>query len=1389
MNGKYLYKIAALVISLAAFSYSQTNASGSLSDYVTAYTAGLPGADGNDYQTPSPSQRTEWENTILLLMQGSYGLANTAANNFGYRVVIFYDTTTLETYYILEKQSLSTNHWGMFVSNPGAKRSRLFIQAPHPKYDTYTDRQATYIFRYNSCRALFITGTHRCNSTTNTTCSGTSTVCGASGPYKISDQAHTVDGMLQVTTNLLNNNITNLFVIQPHGFTQGEGDPNIILSNGTRNTPGTDYALMLRDNLLDIDDTLTFKTAHIDLDWDRLVALMNTQGRLINNSSDPCSNNAAISSGRFIHLEQCYTLRNSTAARKKLSDAIGLTFSEESLVLLSPNGGESLNSGTTHNITWSSAGVTSAVQLEYSTDNGQNWVLISDNAPNTGTYAWAVPYTGTWKAKIRIADANFAPVADTSSSVFKILHSVYSTTGSTVFVDASSAFGPRLLGGVYDFHRGMDFDGAYNTPIRPSRAGVIVRMEDSAQTSGTGLERFGNWMLVRIDSSDGQPRHNAYLHLNGFHRFSVGDTVTTMDTVGFMGKSGYEINTVHLHLELYKNLTGTAIDKDKAKNPVELLPYSNSNSYQVNFIELGDSSAAEVISQDTELDLDGVVIYCTINDRTVEFNSRIGIDPIDNNNPHYNNVRIDPALFTQESGTRTIKFWVKSSESGTIDSVKIADVKGYSITISQSSLGQRYAVATGNWNGAIWATTSGGAAGSASVPMYLNDIAINPNITLTINISDAQCKSVSFAATTSKISFSSNSVLSIYGDFTLASTSHQAISAWTAGAKIKFTGYATQTLRGWSTTGFSTSFDEIIVDKSGGKVVTDGSNMRFGIGTSLEIINGTFELASTDDIEGRNYAGTAASPTITIQAGATFNMVGSLSHIRRASNTTVSLKRIGIVIVYGTANFRSTSSNGINFSGINVENGGFVVAASFSATSPNNFNPNSVIVKAGGEFLVTSSVNFWETTTPAFNLLSGGVLSLSVEPTYAFPPEFTNNGTIEYGFIGDQLIKTQSYNGLMISGGGNKTLAGDIAISGELNIQNGHLVTGINKVTLSSSATMAEAIGSMILGKVTTTRNVEQNVTNVFGGIGVEINAAGNAPGSTLIERETGNEITSNGNSSIKRCFYISPAVNNSLNASLVFHYDDSELNGISESNLRLFRASELNGEWSFMNGIVNTESNTITLSGIDGFSYWTAGNSESPLPVELSALSATVKGSSVNINWETKTEINSFMFEIQRMGSKTNWEKAGEVSASGNSNSPKEYSFKDENLTNGKYHYRLKIVDNDGKYKYSDAVDVNVDKPDKFAISQNYPNPFNPSTAIEYQIPERSQVTLKIFDILGNEVEMLVNEVMEAGYYKVNYFLGRKSISSGTYLCRLTVTGEETGRIFSEVKKMQLIK
>ena len=134
-----------------------------------------------------------------------------------------------------------------------------------------------------------------------------------------------------------------------------------------------------------------------------------------------------------------------------------------------------------------------------------------------------------------------------------------------------------------------------------------------------------------------------------------------------------------------------------------------------------------------------------------------------------------------------------------------------------------------------------------------------------------------------------------------------------------------------------------------------------------------------------------------------------------------------------------------------------------------------------------------------------------------------------------------------------------------------------------------------------------------------------------------------------------------------------------------------------------------------------------------------------------------------------------------GNSNSPKEYSFIDDEVTSGKYAYRLKQIDNDGTFEYSKIIEIDVNVPLEFELSQNYPNPFNPSTTIKFSLPTTSSVKLSVFNILGEEVQTLVNETKEAGIYTINF--NASQLNSGIYFYKL-----ET-RNFLLVKKMSLIR
>jgi hypothetical protein len=195
-------------------------------------------------------------------------------------------------------------------------------------------------------------------------------------------------------------------------------------------------------------------------------------------------------------------------------------------------------------------------------------------------------------------------------------------------------------------------------------------------------------------------------------------------------------------------------------------------------------------------------------------------------------------------------------------------------------------------------------------------------------------------------------------------------------------------------------------------------------------------------------------------------------------------------------------------------------------------------------------------------------------------------------------------------------------------------------------------------------------------------------------------------------------------------------------------------------------------------------------LPVELISFNAqTNQVGEIILSWETATEVNNYGFEVERTSgnSELQWTTVGFVKGNGNSSSPKNYSFTDHPNYSSKYYYRLKQIDNDGSYEYSNLVEVIMNAPSVYALAQNFPNPFNPSTTIEFTIPEESRVSLIIYNALGQEVTTLNEGILAQGNHSVLF--DASSLSSGNYIFVLTGNSIANNSEFRIVKKMTVLK
>ncbi len=189
------------------------------------------------------------------------------------------------------------------------------------------------------------------------------------------------------------------------------------------------------------------------------------------------------------------------------------------------------------------------------------------------------------------------------------------------------------------------------------------------------------------------------------------------------------------------------------------------------------------------------------------------------------------------------------------------------------------------------------------------------------------------------------------------------------------------------------------------------------------------------------------------------------------------------------------------------------------------------------------------------------------------------------------------------------------------------------------------------------------------------------------------------------------------------------------------------------------------------------------PLPVELTIFTASVRNNMVNLNWETATEIDNYGFDIERKDKNSDWIKIGFIEGHTTSNSPKYYSFSDKPTGSTKFSYRLKQIDNDGKFEYSNEVEVLIDNlPDGYLLEQNYPNPFNPETSIRFVLKENTKATLKVYNALGELGTTLFDGIADAGRYYDIKFNGN-NLSSGVYIYTL-----DAGK-YHQTRKMMLMK
>jgi hypothetical protein len=450
-----------------------------------------------------------------------------------------------------------------------------------------------------------------------------------------------------------------------------------------------------------------------------------------------------------------------------------------------------------------------------------------------------------------------------------------------------------------------------------------------------------------------------------------------------------------------------------------------------------------------------------------------------------------------------------------------------------------------------------------------------------------------------------------------------------------------------------------------------------------------------------------------------------------------------------------------------------------------NNNDGNLTNMANEDWVPSDAFNTWLNT-------SNSSWSTATNWSRGSVPGFSDNiGVYSYSGGNDIAVNSaQNAGSLVLGTSASMSLNEDLYIVNNLILESDLDLNG-QTIELSSSGLLIEDSGRLYgtSGIIQTTRNFSGSINENIAGLGIHLSTNGGTGNTTIIRGHAAQ--TGGGNESIQRYFEITPQWVEFTNADIIFHYNENELNGLTESSLHLYRSDDDGATWTDQEGTVNTTENTITLSGITSFSRWTAGGTgDMALPVELSSFHIQNTSSGIKLNWKTQTETDNAGFILLRDGVEVaSYENTDALKGHGTTSQAQNYTYIDNDVTlDASYTYQLVSMDYSGlRHSYPQSVKVTVTQaPDgsgkayEYALSQNYPNPFNPGTTIRFAMKTDGLASVKVFDLLGRNV---FEKTLEAKKGENSLYFNAENLTSGIYFYQLDTKG------FNKTMKMLLVK
>lgn len=276
------------------------------------------------YFVPTVSEADQFSSVVVSLMNQDLQNALFAAGNIGLRLLRIIDTGAGNNeLYCLEEVALRGQ--GFYCVDFDSS-STHHISAPHPLFDSRTNTESVTVMRGTGARFLSVSTTHRCSNGATSSCSGTTSVCGETGAYKVSDAAHSVDSFFYHFGKTVHDRSASTHTIQLHGCgssacPSNNDNADIVarLSAGTTDDlPATELVNVLNaelnEELSPLQQGSSVSCSEPSEDK-RLCGTTNTLGRYINGQADPCENSASVfADSRWLHIEQNANIRRDDGA-------------------------------------------------------------------------------------------------------------------------------------------------------------------------------------------------------------------------------------------------------------------------------------------------------------------------------------------------------------------------------------------------------------------------------------------------------------------------------------------------------------------------------------------------------------------------------------------------------------------------------------------------------------------------------------------------------------------------------------------------------------------------------------------------------------------------------------------------------------------------------------------------------------------------------------------------------------------------------------------------------------------------------------------------------------------------------------------------------------------